>query len=280
MTENNEQKRQVLDEADIVKMIPFLAGHPRMVRWIMRMLCIDKVNKIHSDNFDTPGPPFCAGLLHDLNIKVQVDNPEVLDNLPQGPFITVSNHPFGALDGITLINLIGSRRPEFKVMVNMFLNHISAMRPNFIAVDQSGSDDPAKRGVSLKGIKDAIRQVRSGHPIGFFPAGSVGNYNRHLRFEENPWRESIARLIRQLDVPVIPVYFHGYNSLSFRLLGIISWQLRTLRLPAEVFNKHDSTLRVTIGNPITPAQISSFAGTDAQLAAWLRDQTLALGKRP
>ena len=70
---------------------------------------------------------------------------EVLDNLPEGAFITVSNHPFGALDGITLIAEVGKRRPDYKVMVNMILNRITAMRPNFIAVDQKGSDDPAKK---------------------------------------------------------------------------------------------------------------------------------------
>ena len=57
----------------------------------------------------------------------------------------MSNHPFGALDGISLIALLGTIRPEFKVMVNMVLNHISAMRPNFIAVDALASDDPAKK---------------------------------------------------------------------------------------------------------------------------------------
>ena len=84
-------------------------------------------------------------LLDDFNIKLRIDNEQVLDNLPEGAFITVSNHPFGALDGISLIHMVASRRPEYKVMVNMILNHITAMRPNFIAVDQTASDDPPKR---------------------------------------------------------------------------------------------------------------------------------------
>lgn len=275
-SENTEVKRTVLDYDDIVKMAPFFKGKRRLVRWFMKLLDIDKVNWIHDHNFDTPGPQFCRGLLNDLNIKLRIDNEKVLDNLPEGAFITISNHPFGALDGITLIDIIGSRRPQFKVMVNMILNYIVAMRPNFIAVDQTASDDPAKKAVSMKGIKEAIMQVRKGEPIGFFPAGAVGNYNRHLKFEDREWRESIIRLIQQLKVPVIPIFFHGYNSWWFRFLGIVSWQLRTLRLPAEVFRRKNDTLHISIGDPITVDEIKAHSGSIEELGTFLRERTYSL----
>lgn len=275
-SENTEVKRTVLDYDDIVKMAPFFKGKRRLVEWFMKLLDIDKVNWIHDHNFDTPGPQFCRGLLNDLNIKLRIDNEKVLDNLPEGAFITISNHPFGALDGITLIDIIGSRRPQFKVMVNMILNYIVAMRPNFIAVDQTASDDPAKKAVSMKGIKEAIMQVRKGEPIGFFPAGAVGNYNRHLKFEDREWRESIIRLIQQLKVPVIPIFFHGYNSWWFRFLGIVSWQLRTLRLPAEVFRRKNDTLHISIGDPITVDEIKAHSDSIEELGAFLRERTYSL----
>lgn len=275
-SENTEVKRTVLDYDDIVKMAPFFKGKRRLVEWFMKLLDIDKVNWIHDHNFDTPGPQFCRGLLNDLNIKLRIDNEKVLDNLPEGAFITISNHPFGALDGITLIDIIGSRRPQFKVMVNMILNYIVAMRPNFIAVDQTASDDPAKKAVSMKGIKEAIMQVRKGEPIGFFPAGAVGNYNRHLKFEDREWRESIIRLIQQLKVPVIPIFFHGYNSWWFRFLGIVSWQLRTLRLPAEVFRRKNDTLHISIGDPIAVDEIKAHSGSIEELGAFLRERTYSL----
>lgn len=275
-TETNVVKRTVLDYDDIVKMAPFFKGKRRLVEWFMKVLDIDKVNWIHDHNFDTPGPQFCRGLLEDLNIKLRIDNEKVLDNLPEGAFITISNHPFGALDGITLIDIVGRRRPDFKVMVNMILNYIVAMRPNFIAVDQTASDDPAKKAVSMKGIKEAIMQVRRGHPIGFFPAGAVGNYNKHLKFEDREWRESIIRLIQQLKVPVIPIFFHGYNSWWFRFLGIVSWQLRTLRLPAEVFRRKNDTLHISVGDPITVEELNAHSGSLKELGDFLRERTYAL----
>lgn len=276
--ESTGVKRTVLDYEDIVEMAPFLKGKRRLVNWAMKALDIDDVNNIHAHNFDTPGAPFCRGILNDLNIKLRIDNEQILDSLPEGAFVTVSNHPFGALDGITLIDLVGSRRPEYKVMVNMILNHLTAMRPNFIAVDQSASDDPAKKAVSMKGIKEAIMQIRRGHPVGFFPAGAVGNYNRQLKFVDREWQPTVIRLIRQFGVPVIPIYFHGLNSLWFRILGIISWQLRTLRLPAEVFRRKGDTIHVSVGNIITPEELKAHSATDEELGLWLREQTYALAK--
>lgn len=271
-------KRTVLDYDDIVEMAPFFKGKRRLVEWLMKLLAVDKVNWIHDHNFDTPGPQFCRGLLEDLDIKLRIDNEWLLDHLPEGPFITVSNHPFGALDGITLIDLVGSRRPEYKVMVNMILGHITAMRPNFIAVDQSASDDPAKKAVSMKGIRECMMQVRKGFPIGFFPAGAVGNYNRHLRFEDGPWKPVVIRLIQQLGVPVIPIFFHGYNSWWFRVLGVISWQLRTLRLPAEVFRRKGDTIHVSVGDVITPEEIKAHGPGVEELGRWLKAKTYELEK--
>ena len=272
-------KRTVLDYDDIVTMASFLKGKEKLVRRLMKLLAVDKVNWIHEHNFDAPdGPHFCRGLLEDLDIKLRIDNEHMLDNLPEGAFITVSNHPFGALDGITLIDIVGKRRPEDKVMVNMILNHITALRPSFIAVDQSASDDPAKKAVSMKGIREVMAQVRGGKPVGFFPAGAVGNYNKHLRFEDREWQPVVIRLIAQLGVPVIPIFFHGYNSWWFRALGVISWQLRTLRLPAEVFRRKGDTLHITVGDIITPEEIKAHNTSIPELGEWLKAKTYELQK--
>ena len=273
--ENKPVKRTVLDYSDISEMIPFFKGKEKLCNWLLKLVAIDKVNWIHSHNFDTPGVPFTEGLLKDLNITIKIRNKQVLDNLPEGAFITVSNHPFGALDGIMLINIVGKHRPDFKVMVNMILNHITAMRPNFINVDALASNDPKKRAESVRGIATAIRHVREGHPLGFFPAGAVSKFTKELRIEDREWQPSITRIIQKVKVPVIPIYFHGHNSLFFTILGMIDWRLRTLKLPSEVFRGKNRTYRISVGNPITPEMQAQFA-TPEELGKYLRNQTYAL----
>lgn len=269
-------KRTVLDVDDVVGMVPRLKGHEKLVEKLLHWLKVDKVNDVHSRGFDNPGPPFVKFLLDDFNIKLRIDNEEVLDNLPEGAFITVSNHPFGALDGITLIHLVASRRPEYKVMVNMVLNHITAMQPNFIAVDQSASDDPDKKAVSIQGIKKAIVQVRRGNPIGFFPAGAMSKVNWKWQLIDRPWQPSIIRLIEQLKVPVIPIFFHGSNSFLFNFLGVACWQLRTLRLPSEVWRKCNSTLHISVGDPISVEEQLKHQGSIEEFGDFLKSQTYAL----
>ena len=272
-------KRSVLDYDDIVAMVPKAAGHRKLVEKLLHWLSVDKVNDVHDRYCDHPGPEFSRNLLKDFDINLRVDGREVLDHLPKGAFITVSNHPFGALDGISLIALMGTLRPDFKVMVNMVLNRISAMRPNFIAVDALASDDPAKQAVSKKGIMEAIRQVRSGHPLGFFPAGAVSKINGKLRIEDREWQPTIIRLVRQMGVPVVPIYFHGHNSVFFNLLGVISWQLRTLRLPTEVWRKCHSTIHISVGDIIPVEKIKEFGTDDKALGEFLKAKTYQLRDR-
>ncbi len=266
----------VLNAEDVVEMVPKLKGKEKMITRLLNWLSVDKVNNIHSSYCDTPGPLFVKRMVEDgFKLKLQVDNAQELDHLPEGAFITVSNHPFGALDGIVLIYLIGQRRPKFKVMVNMILSKITAMRPNFIAVNAWASNDPEMKKVSQNGIRQALQQLRDGEPLGFFPAGAMSKVNWRLRLQDRPWQESVLKIIYRAKVPVIPIFFHGSNSWWCNFLGVTLWQARSIRLPAEVFRKVGKKFHVTIGNPISVEDQARFDSAEA-LGAYLREKTYEL----
>lgn len=270
----------LLNYDDIRRMAPIFDGHPKLVKTLMHWLIIDKCNAVHGKYCYTTGIPFSNLLIDDAyRIRKRIDNEEVLDRFKDKPFVTVSNHPLGALDGIMLIDIVGRHFPDYKVMVNMFLNYITAMRPSFIAVDPSGSDDPSKKATTMHGIRQAIAHVRAGHPMGFFPAGAVSKVDRTLHISDRKWQPSIIRLIKQLKVPVIPVYFHDHNSAFFNILGMIDWRLRTLRLPRELFNKTGKEMHVTFGEPIMPEEQAKYTDLD-KFGEMLRQHTYALrGKK-
>ena len=269
----------VLNYDDIRQMVPKLDGHEKLVNRLLKFLSVDKVNAVHAKCCDTPGPEFVKRLLIDeFKIRLRIDNEAVLDHLPEGSFITVSNHPFGALDGIALIYLITRRRPKFKVMVNMILNRIGAMRPNFIAVDAWASNDPAKRAVSVNGIREALRQIKSGEPIGFFPAGAMSKTTLCHGLQDRPWQKSILQLIERAKVPVIPIFFHGSNSAWCNFLGHACWPARSLRLPAEVFRKVGTEMHICVGEPISPEEQAMHSQTPEALGDFLRQRTYELKK--
>ena len=278
MEENYEIRPDVLNYDDVRKLLPALDGHPKFVNRLLKFLSVDKVNAVHGACCDTPGPEFVKRLLIDqFKIKLRVDGQDVLENLPSGAFITVSNHPLGALDGIALIYLITRYRPEYKVMVNMILNKISAMRPNFIAVDALASDDPAKRAVSVAGIRTALRQLKEGKPIGFFPAGAMSKSTLRHGLQDRPWQPSILQIIARAKVPVIPIYFHDRNSWWCDFLGHVCWPARSLRLPAEVFRKVGTTMHISVGEPISVAEQQEHGAPDPEaLGAYLREKTYDL----
>ena len=268
-------KKNVLDYDDLRKMVPFFDGKEKLVNMLMHWFDLDDVNDMHTRHCDTPGVAFTQGMLEDLGANINIRNREILENLPQGSFITVSNHPFGALDGIMLINILGHYRPDVKVLVNMILNYIGAMKPNFIAVDALQSDDPKKRAVSVRGLAEALKHVRDGHPLSFCPAGAVSKINWKMELEDRDWQPSVARLIQKCKVPVIPIFFHGSNSTLFNILGRIDWRLRTLRLPAEVFRRKSYNFNVSVGQPIMPEEQAQYT-TPEELALFLKQQTYKL----
>lgn len=268
----------VLNADDIIKMVPALGKHRKFLNRIMHFLMLDEVNRVHGRWAYDTGVPFSRHLVEDeFKFQLHVDNEEILDRFPEGPFITVSNHPFGGMDGIILIHLVGKHRPDYRVMVNMFLFHLSAMRPSFIPVDPIKTDDPEKKKITMQGIREAMAHVKAGHPLGFFPAGAVSKINRHLRIRDRQWQPSIIRLIKQLKVPVIPIYFHGHNSAFFNFLGLIDWRLRSARLPTELFKMRNKKVHISIGEPVMPDKIAEFDNLD-NLGKFLREKTYELSK--
>ena len=252
-------KESVVDIHDLQEAAPFFKSRfgSFLGKVLIKWLSIDKVNKAHAHNCHLRGAEFTTALLNDplIDIKYDLHNAEVLDHLPEGAFATVSNHPIGSIDGIMLIDIFASRRPDFKVMVNGVLTKIGAMGDNFVSV----KPDSNNQGANLKninGVRISLQQLKEGHPMGFF---------------------RVIRLIRKAKVPVYPVYFDFLNSRFFYWLGRIDWRIRTLRIPAEAFNKRGRTVDVYIGEPVSPEEIQNIAD-DKDLAEFLYQRTYAAKK--
>lgn len=245
---------------------------------LMRMFSVDKVNSLYDRNSIYNGSDFARAVLRDLDIRYEIRNQDALAKLPAGPFITISNHPFGHIDGIILIDLFGHLRKDYRVMVNSILGRIEPLKDNFISVIPAGNERTAPTIESLQGIKDALRHVRNGHPLGLFSAGAVSDLSLKAGcVRDREWQEAVIRLIRRLDVPVLPVTFLDGNSPFYYTLGLIDWRVRLLRLPAEVFNKTGKTIRRVLGNMISPQEQDEFENLN-EFKSFLRNKVYKLKK--
>ena len=236
-------------------------------------LRLGKINRLFDGAADYQGREFADHLLQNMNITIDV-SPEQLDNIPkEGGFIVVSNHPFGGIEGVMLLSVIAKVRPDFKVMANFILSHIPNLKECFFAVNPFEKNPEWKS--SVGGIKGAIQHITDGYGLGVFPAGEVSRYHGHDYPEDLPWSTSIARIIKNANVPVIPVFWEGCNSKLFYMVDKIHPMLGTARLTKELINKHDTCFNLQMGKPILPAEVALYENPK-ELAAYLRSRSYAL----
>lgn len=244
----------------------------------IKIAALDVPNEIYNRSKHFSGPAFCKDVLDKLEITRTVRNAEIFDEFKNRPFITVSNHPYGHIDGIAAIETVGSRIRSYKMMVNVILGLVDTMAENFITVNPMKYGD--KHSITFAGIKESIAHVKDGHPLGFFAAGAVSNliFKRgRIVIEDREWQPAVMKIIQKVKVPVIPMHISGHNSLPFYLSRIFGYQARTLRLCHELYNKKGKEMVITFGEPIIPDTIQSFKDDITGLAQYLKGKTYALG---
>jgi len=131
----------IITPKKIGELVPQLAGPGAqgLVRRVMRWLPIDKLNDSYDKLSRLKGTDFAGAFLDDVGIDYSIGNPERLIDLTSGPLITISNHPYGHIDGMMLIDLFGHILQDYRVMVNSLLARIRTLEPNFITVVPTGT---------------------------------------------------------------------------------------------------------------------------------------------
>jgi putative hemolysin len=239
----------------------------------MKIGGFDKVNRVYDSGKYLTGTDIEDAMIDGLGIIRQVHHIDVFKQLEGKPFITVSNHPYGHIDGIMLIGEVAKMRPDFKVMVNWMLGMIDTMQDHFIGVNPYSSDT-VKRS-SLSGVKECLEHLKGNHPLGFFPAGAVSKNIGGNKIKDREWQEGVLKLIRKANVPVIPAYFSGQNSWFFNFLDTIDWRIRTVRLCHELDTKKNKTIHLVFGNPISVEEQKQYKNVK-EFGEFLKEKTYEL----
>ncbi|WP_179315896.1 GNAT family N-acyltransferase [Winogradskyella undariae] len=244
--------------------------------WVlMKVLKISTINKFYLRNKHLSDGAFLNAILDEFQIKFEIPE-EDMKRLPkEGPYITISNHPLGGIDGILLLKLMIEQRSDFKIIANFLLHRIEPLKPYIMPVNPfEGRKDAAS---SISGFKNAILHLRAGHPLGVFPAGQVSTYKDGKLVVDKEWEASAMKLIQKAEVPVVPIYFHAKNSRLFYRLSKISDTLRTAKLPSEVLTQKRRIIKVRIGKPISLKDQKEHP-TLPEFSEFLRRKTYMLSK--
>ncbi len=240
---------------------------------LMKVLKISNLNAIYDRNKHLKDLEFLNAILDEFQIKFEIPE-EDFKRLPKdGAYITISNHPLGGIDGILLLKLMLEHEPNFKIIANFLLHRIDPMKPYIMPVNPFETHKDAKS--SVVGIKETLRHLRDGKPLGMFPAGEVSTYRDGQLVVDKHWEEGAMKVIRKAQVPVVPIYFHAKNSRLFYLLSRFNDTLRTAKLPSELFSQKDRVIKVRIGKPISVAEQNEHE-TMEEYSEFLRKKTYML----
>lgn len=247
---------------------------PGLASLMMELMKLNEINDVFSKNEHFKGLEFVDKILETVGVTIDFD-PNDLKHIPKtGGFIAIANHPYGGVEGLALVKLLCAVRPESKVMVNFILKKIPNLSEFFVAVNPF---ENIQHSSSISGIKSTMELLRSGIPVGIFPAGEVSTFNiESQEITDKIWHPVVGKLIAKAKIPVVPIYFHGNNGVLFNILSFIHPTLRTAKLPSEFLNKHGLKIKVRIGKPINIEDISYRNNTN-KLLDFLRARTYALG---
>ena len=244
------------------------------IGWLlMKILRISVINSVYDKTKHLSDVAFLTAVLDELKIKFEIPE-EDLKRIPkEGAYITISNHPLGGIDGVLLLKLMLEREPNFKIIANFLLHRIEPLQPYILPVNPFENHKDAKS--SVLGIKETLRHLSDGKPVGIFPAGEVSTYRDGKLVVDKPWEEVAIKIIKKANVPVVPIYFHAKNSTLFYFLSKINDTFRTAKLPSEVLTQKNRVIKVRIGKPISVAEQNEFSNLESY-AEFLRKKTYML----
>ena len=266
-------KKRLLDPVELANASHMRLGDPRLILF-KDVSGLNKLQQMYEVIGDLSDNAFIQALFKELELQVEVA-PEDVAHMPrEGGVALVANHPYGAIDGLAMLHVLNGVRPDLKVMANFMLQQLEPLKDRFIGVNPF---ERIKDRTSFQGMRGALAHMAGGGALGVFPAGEVSSYRTEVKGVADPrWKTPVIKLIRNANVPVVPVWFDGSNSLIFHMLGMIHPNLRTLALPKEMLRMRGRAVRLRIGKPIAAKDVQAFTDTE-RLGRFLRAKTYALG---
>ena len=263
-----ERQPQVLDLEQIIraragKKARFIPQF--LINWFKKAAHQDYINGYLKEGY--VGVEFCENSLKYLGVDLEING---LENLPKDgrKFTFVSNHPLGAIDGVTLGAVIGKEYDgKIKYLMNDLLMNLKGMAPLGVPINKIGGQ--------ARNLPKLIDEAfRSENQMLIFPAGLC---SRKIdgKIQDIPWGKAFITKSRQTGRDIIPIHFEGQNSERF--YKVASWQkklglkfnIAMLMLPDEMYKSAGRKYRITFGKPI-PIQSLDRSRTDVEWAQEIR----------
>lgn len=246
-----------------------------VVRWVGRLLHVDEINYLIYKYRDKFGPDFAQAILTELNVEMEIVNPENIPSSAINPMI-VGNHPLGGVDGMALIAEVGRIRPDILFPVNDILLYLPGLRKSFVPINKFG-----KNTENVKVIEEAFAGQNT---LLYFPAGLCSRKKKGV-IRDLEWKRTFVKKSERYNRDVTPVYVDAHNSKRFyRMANIrkalhIKFNFEQLLLPSEMFRMRNGKIRLVFG-PTIPHTTFDKTLKPEQWAAKVREYVYQLAENP
>lgn len=249
-----------------------------LYRALARLIHQSELNEMLRVGFPSTGSEFAHKVLRYLDITVEVEGKENLPP-PGSRAVFACNHPLGGLDGIALIDVLGShyRDENIRFMVNDLLMNVEPLGDVFIPINKYGSQ--ARRSVEI-----INREFASGRQMVVFPAGLVSRLQEGGTVEDLTWQKAFVVKAFEYDRDIVPVRFVALNRKRFyrfarwrKRLGI-KVNLEQAALPSELCAARGNKFKVIIGRPVRVRDLRASKMSHSGAAAYIRGLVYSLRK--
>ena len=242
-----------------------------VINWFKKFMHLDFINGFLKEGY--VGVEFCEKGLEYLGVEIEVEG---LENLPKDgrKYTFASNHPLGAIDGVTLGAVIGKEYDgNIKYLMNDLLMNLKGMAPLGIPINKFGGQ--------ARALPRLLNEVyESDCQMLIFPAGLC---SRKIdgKIQDIEWGKSFVKKSRDTGRDIVPIHFDGENSKRF--YRIATWQKRLglkfnfamMLLPSEMYKSKGRKYKITIGKPIAISSLDK-SKTDHEWAQEIRKHVYEL----
>ena len=216
---------------------------------LRQLLREQELNAFLLQHGDLEGAEFLAILLEYFNLRYSVVEPEKQNIPADGRVVIVANHPLGGLDGIALLSLVRSVRPDVRIVANDVLMQFGPLRHMLLPIDNMG------KGCTRASIAAIDAALDRDEAVIVFPSGEVSRPGP-AGIKDRPWRGGFLRFAERAAAPVLPIHISGRNSALFYGLSMLYKPLSTIMLVREMFRRQPMILHMRIGELIPWQEIA------------------------
>ncbi|MFT7234704.1 MAG: putative hemolysin [Methylophagaceae bacterium] len=230
-----------------------------------------EINHFLESHQDLKGFDFIDQVLDHFNFSYSVSHHDRANIPATGRVVIVANHPLGALDGLSLLKLVGEVRRDVKIVANEMLLRFDGLASLFHPVDN------LSKSTHRSSVAAIVASLKNDEAVIVFPAGEVSRI-RPNGVKDGKWNKGFLNFAQKTLSPILPIHISARNSPLFYGCSMVYKPLAGMMLAHEIFNKHEKTIPMRVGKLLPYQQLEQLPLIKSEKVKLLRRHIYGIAK--